>query len=179
MQPDFIGYVQKFVANAISISAVRKMGPKGTLSSIRKVLKEIDLATISRKNPSQFAQVLDDLTEALRREMPAGARHWGVARKCLNLFFRDCLYNFYLKTEYDLSKFEKYLEIPLDSYSGHALRQRAQRIGVDLPRWATVKGLTPELSAKFQAAASRIARNNRTHRLHLDIFYWRAEERTQ
>ncbi len=107
--------------------------------------------------------------------MPRGARHWGVARKCLNLFFRDAIYNFYLRKEYKLAKFEKFLEIPLDSYVGHALHRQARDERRDVPPWRTVKGLTPEASAKFQAFASEIARRKRTKRLHLDVAYWGAE----
>jgi hypothetical protein len=94
MQKDFLRSVQDFIVNAFSIGIVRNMGPKGTLGRIRESLKKIDLAAISKKDPSQFFQVLDDLTEKVRRDLPKGARHWGVARKCLNLFFRDVLYNF-------------------------------------------------------------------------------------
>ena len=175
LQKDFIHSVQKFIANAFSIGIVRNMVPGGTLEIIREFLKKIDLAKISKKGPAQFPQVLNQLTEQLRREMPKGGRHWGMARKCLNLFFRDAVYNFYLRKEYHLAKFEKVLEIPLDSYVGHALRRQARDEGRDVPPWRTVKGLTPEASAKFQAFALEIAKRRRTKRVHLDVFYWRAE----
>jgi hypothetical protein len=107
------------------------MAPQGTLDCIRRFLKQdVDLAAIS-KNPQKFNQTLDALTEDLRRAMPHDARHWGVARKCLNLFFRDALYNFYLRRAYDVEKVERYLEIPLDSYVGRALRREDGR----LPQW--------------------------------------------
>jgi hypothetical protein len=164
--------VQNFIANAFSVTVVRRMGPVGTLNCIRTFLKEeIDLAAISQKDPSRFPRILDDLTNKLRQTMPRGARNWGVARKCLNLFFRDALYNFYLREAYDLAKFEKYFEIPLDSYVGRALRREEE--GGHLPRWRTVKGLTREDSAKFQAVAAEVAKRRRTMRVHLDIVYWR------
>jgi len=171
MRKDFLSSVQNFIANAFSNSIVRNMGPTGTLECIRKFLKEIDLNAISKKNPSQYTQALDELTEKLRQALPRDARYWGVARKCLNLFFRDALYNVYIREAFDLAKFETYLEIPLDSYVGRALR----REDGELPRWHTVKGLTREESAKFQAAASRIAKRENTHRVHLDVVYWRGE----
>src|SRR6266852_8429109 len=118
MRKDFYGSVQNFIANAFSVGIVRNMVPGGTLAIIQEFLKEIDLAAISKKTPSQFPQMLDHLTEKLRQRMPRGDRHWGVARKCLNLFFRDALYSFYLRKKYGLAKFEKYLEIPLDSNVG-------------------------------------------------------------
>jgi hypothetical protein len=149
------------------------MGPKGTLGTVRVFLKKIDLADISRKDPSQFPQVLDALTEQLRRQLPKGATHWGVARKCLNLFLRDALYNFYLRREYDLGKFEKYLEIPLDSYVGRELWLRAENEGMHLPRWRTVKRLTGKVNAQFQAVAAEVAKREGTERVHLDLVYWR------
>ena len=112
------------------------MGPKGTLKCVRDFLQAIDLVAVSKKDASEFTDMLDDLTEKLRRAMPKGARKWGAARKCLNLFFRDAFYNFYLRKTYKLKKFERYLEIPLDSYVGRALRVEDQ----NPPRWRTVKG---------------------------------------
>jgi hypothetical protein len=175
MQKDFLRSVQDFIVNAFSIGIVRNMGPKGTLSRVRESLKKIDLAAISKKDPSQFVQVLDDLTEKVRRDLPKGARHWGVARKCLNLFFRDVLYNFYLRKEFHLAKFEKYLEIPLDSYVGRELWQQAADEGTRLPRWHTVKGLTREVSVEFQAVAGKVAKRKGTERVHLDVVYWRGQ----
>ena len=87
----------------------------------------------------------------------------------MNLFFRDALYNFYLRQAYHLAKFERDLEIPLDSYVGKALRLADRR----LRPWQTVKGLTLEDSAKFQEVASHIADRKGTYRVHLDVVYWR------
>jgi N-glycosylase/DNA lyase len=171
MDQDFLRDVQKFVANAFSISTIRNMGPPGTLRCVRNYLRTIDLRTISRKDTSKYSEVLDELTESLRRALPRQARKWGIARKCLNLFFRDALYNFYLRKAFGLAKFETQLEIPLDSNVGKGLRKEDQ----NLPRWHSVKALTPELSAKFQAVASKIAKRNNTHRVHLDVIYWRGD----
>ena len=175
LDQQFLKSVQDFIANSFSISIIRRMGPGGTLDCIRTFLKKVDFAAISKKEPSQYAQTLDELTENLRRTMPKGADGWGVARKCLNLFFRDCLYNFYLREAYDLEKFERYLEIPLDSYVGRELRREDGR----LPRWHTVKGLTREESAKFQEVASEIANRKKTNRVHLDVVYWRGEQNSK
>jgi hypothetical protein len=170
MDEKFLRGVQDFGGNALSVSVVRRMGPEGTLDSIRDFIKKrIDLREVSTADPSEYRSVLDELTDKLRSRMPSGARHWGVARKCLNLFFRDALYNFYLRQTYDLAKFERHLEIPLDSYVGRALWLEDRR----LPRWRTVKGLTPKESEKFQEVASQVAERNGTHRVHLDVIYWR------
>lgn len=170
MPEDFHHSVQNFIVNSYGVGVVRKMGPKGYLDNIREFLKKIDLADVSKLDASQFPDVLNDLTEKLCRHMPRDARYWGVARKCLNLFFRDALYNFYLREKYDLAKFEKYLEIPLDSNSGSKLWEIDKK---GLPRWRTVIGLRPEVSAKFQKVAATVARGKGTERVHLDVVYWR------
>ena len=101
----------------------------------------------------------------------------GLARKCLNLFFRDALYSFYLRTEYGLAKFEKYLEIPLDSHVGSELRltQEGKSANPPLPRWRTVNGLEPGDSERFQDVAKKVAKRKGTERVHLDVVYWRGE----
>jgi hypothetical protein len=168
--PIFLQAVQNFLANALSISTVRRMGPSGTLEAIRTFLKGISLADVNKTKPSNYAHKLDDLTKNLQSALPKPG-HWGVARKCLNLFFRDALYNFYLRQEFDLTVFEKHLEIPLDSFVGRALRKEAE--GCDLPRWQSVIGLDAESSARFQDVAARVAKRKGTERVHLDMLYWR------
>jgi hypothetical protein len=172
MQKAFLTSVQNFIVNGFSISIVRRMGPTGTLDCIRTFLKEIDLSAVSKRNPSQYSQLLDELTEKLQHALPKGAKNWGVARKCLNLFFRDVFYNFYTREAFDLAKFEAHFEVPLDSNVGRALRHENS----ELPRWRTVKGLTRNESDKFQAAAAQIAKREKTQRVHLDIVYWRGEK---
>ena len=171
MQQEFYGKVQDFIANLFGSSIFRNMVGKGTLACMRKFLKEIRLDEISKTDPSRYAETLDRLTEQFLQKMPVNDRRWGVARKCLNLFFRDVLYNFYLRERYDFAKFESYLEIPLDSHVGEALRSKCG--GVDLPPWHTVKGLTKEESDKFQSAAAELAKSCETERVHLDVVYWR------
>jgi hypothetical protein len=169
MRQDFPKLAQEFVANSFTISVIRNMAPRGTLKHIKEFLKKIDFSEVETKEPSEFSQTLDDLTIKFLNALPENARKWGVARKCLNLFFRDSLYNFYLREAFDLAKFEAELEIPLDSKVGHELKKEDNT----LPPWDKVKSLTPELSAKFQSAALQVAEREKTHRVHLDVVYWR------
>lgn len=91
-----------------------------------------------------------------------------MARKCLNLFLRDALYNSYLRTAHRLQRFEGVMEIPLDSYAGKALNKTDS----SLPRWPGVINLTEAVSAKFQSVALRVASDESTCRVHLDMDYW-------
>ena len=166
---DLHGSVQNFLVNSYGVGIVRNMGPMGYLDCC-KFLK-IDLTDLSKKNPSQYPQFLNHQTKKLLRYMPTNARHWGAARKCLNLFFRDALYSFYLREKYGLGKFEKYQEIALDSNVGRRFREEKE--GEGLPLWRTVISLTPEVSAQFQKVATKVAKRERTARVHLDVHYWR------
>ena len=105
MRNEFHRKVQKFLANAFTSSMIRNMVQPGALKRIQDFLKQkIDLTKISKLKPEQYPQTLDQLTEELMQALPPGDRKWGVARKCLNLFFRDALYNFYLREAHTLSK---------------------------------------------------------------------------
>lgn len=103
------------------------------------------------------------------RSFPRPARHWGLARKGLNIFLRECLYTVYLRDAYCLGVAESYLEVPLDSLTGNALYQVSGRT---LPRWRTVRGLERNVSDAFQQVASRLGRERGIARVHLDAVWW-------
>src|SRR5687767_2834030 len=122
MGPD-LALVQRFIANSFGIGVIRGMAPPGTLECIWKFLgKTLDLTQVSSVSPCDFQHELDEQTRQFIDAMPDGGKQWGMARKCLNLFLRDALYNFYLRDAYGLGKLEGVLEIPLDSHVGKALR---------------------------------------------------------
>jgi hypothetical protein len=100
---------------------------------------------------------------------PSGAKHWGLARKGLNIFLRECLYTVYICNEYSLSCAETSFEIPLDSITGKALYRES---GKKLPRWKTVRGLDPDLSDRFQAFAAQLGTARGYARVHLDAEWW-------
>ena len=174
MHKDFPSKVQNFIANSFSSSTIRNMVSKGGLESIQQFLKTgINLDDLCKKDASDYAAALNELTEGLLRALPEpDQKKWGLARKSLNLFFRDALYNFYLRETYDLKKFEAELEIPLDSHVGKELKN----LDPALPVWTTVIGLTCDQSTKFQESALKIANRQGIHRVHLDIYYWRGSK---
>jgi hypothetical protein len=133
-------------------------------------LRQLNLKAFGQSTKEQFAERLDAATAELRDSLPRGARHWGLARKVVNIFLRDCLYTTYLDSAYSLRNVEAYLELPLDSITAIHLKRAAGR--GKLPAWPGVKHLTERLSAKFQEAASSEAARQSIRRIHLDAIWW-------
>jgi hypothetical protein len=101
-------------------------------------------------------------------------RHWGSARKFLNIFIRNCAYNRFLCEAYQLDQVEQWMEVPLDSHVASGLIDAMPK-GVSLPRWRTVIGLNPEISDIWQAAAQAVADKEGCYRVHLDVLFWNGE----
>ena len=163
--------VHRTASAAIGASTVRKQGAPGVVDAARRSLAGLKLTRYARGGVRQFQTMLDNNTETLKRAFPMGARNWGTARKCLNIFLRDVLYNRYLSEHFEFEQFESHLEIPLDRDVGSALREQPE--GFELPRWRTIKFLTQSDSRQFQLAARQVARRLGTHPVHLDLIYWR------
>jgi hypothetical protein len=151
------------------------MGPRGTIRAARSFLAVIDLSVLSRVSPADFPATLDRLTDDFVRALPEGARFWGAARKFLNIFLRDVFYTRQLCEAFPLHQLEDLLEVPLDSHVAIGLRSEPE--GAILPRWRTIIGLQQSVSAQFQEVASAVARRRGFARVHLDLLYWRSEER--
>lgn len=163
--------VQSRVARiAVGASTVRGPGNSGVVLASRKHLLGLDLALFGQVDRAKFSRNLDTTTAALRESLPIGARHWGLARKVLNIFLRDCLYTTYLAEAYDLRKNEAYFELPLDSITARQLKRATGR--GQLPPWPGVRHLTEPLSAKFQKAATTEAASRGISRVHLDAVWW-------
>ena len=133
MKDNFIKTVQlKTATSAIGPSALRNQGP-GILNKAQKYCSEMDLSIYSSLKENEFISRLDKETERMLDLFGLLHRPWGTARKALNLFFRDALYNKYLSKEYNLETIESFLEIPLDSAVAKGLKKRD--IDRVLPRW--------------------------------------------
>jgi hypothetical protein len=158
-------------SSSIGASTVRNQGAAGVVQAARRGLAKINLERYRGVGADRFSTLLNEDTNKLQRLLPPGARHWGTARKCINIFFRDILYNRFLNDRYSFSSFEPLLELPLDRHVATGLQ--SAREGKTLPRWTTIKRLTPETSAAYQKAATRIATRLGTHTVHLDLMYWR------
>jgi hypothetical protein len=155
---------------AVGASTVRGAGNAGTVAAARKFLGSLDLSSLGGGARAPFGDTLDMTTKSLMAALPKGARHWGVARKVLNIFLRDCLYTGYLSKAFDLRKYEALLELPLDRITAVHVKRAAGRGG--LPAWPGVKHLKPDLSARFQEVATAEAAKRGIARVHLDAIWW-------
>ena len=94
---------------------MRGAGSAGVVERAPVFLGNLNLRLFGTSSRSKFIARLDDVTEDLRRVLPKGAQRWGLARKGLNIFLRNCLYTTYLRDEYGLARADDFFEIPLDS----------------------------------------------------------------
>lgn len=125
------------------------------------------------RNADAFERALDRATAKVQSKLPTGGQRWGVARKLLNIYLRDCVYSAHLRSVYNLGHIEAYCEVPLDSITAKRLRRAKQ--GAELPKWPGVRNLTPQVSAQFQSVAAQISRASRLKRVHLDVYWWSQE----
>jgi hypothetical protein len=173
---EFLGYLQKRAANgATGSSAIRGMAPAGTGKKIHQYLMSIKLGVYVFHTSDEYLKKLDKETEGLLKYLPEDAKKWGMARKCLNIFFRNCAYNKYLCKYYKLNHIEPFLEVPLDSHVGKGLKLESS----ELPKWPGVTKLDSKTSLEFQKKAQELAYKKRVFRVHLDDYLYRGEHMQQ
>jgi hypothetical protein len=160
--------MQEFVATAaIGTSALRNQG-KGSHRAARRALAALDLTVLRRLPHGAYGRWLDDATDSLLVRWPGGRRPWGAARKSVNLFMRDALYNRYLEGRFRIRRVERAMEVALDSKVAAGLRDRYPR----LPTWPGLRHLTPDVSVLYQSSAQDLAKVQGVSRVHLDIWLW-------
>jgi hypothetical protein len=71
---------------ALGPSSARGPGNAGVGSAGRKYLGELDLRQFGTDQVNRFRDALDEATNGLRDSFPPTARHWGLARKGINIF---------------------------------------------------------------------------------------------
>jgi hypothetical protein len=172
----FINVMQHSVAVfAIGPSSLRNQGAPGIIDAARNFLSVLDLTYFNFESREDFESRLNKTTDCLLKALPEKAQNWGAARKAINLFLKDALYNYYLSREYDLRNIESYLEIPLDSAIARGLRKEGKR--GELPIWPGLKKLTPPISSRFQSFAEDLAGKRGLARVHLDMYLWLQERK--
>ena len=160
-------------SSAVTPSALRNMASPGTTDKLRAALASgVNLRRLARcQTVTAYRRALDLTTDKVRASLPKRDRHWGMVRKILNIYLRNALYNAYLSNAYDLARIDTFMEVPLDSHVAKWLKSQSE--GQHLPRWKTVKHLTPEANDDFQTVARSVARRLRTASVHLDVWAWR------
>lgn len=165
---------------SIGASAPRNQGSKGIIDICRDYFENfiyLDEFKRALKSESLYKAHLDNQTDALLANFPPSSRNnWGTARKALNLFFRDVVYNFYLAIHLEMpcdsvenTELLKYMEVPLDKDVATGLIGK----NTDLPKWVAIKNLTKESSDKYQEYALSYSDRLKTARVHLDLEFWR------
>lgn len=174
---DFFDTLQARTAMlAVGRSTVRNQGGPGILDACRKYLRALDLTEFQVDTEDAFRVVLEAHTQTLMQRFPAKARkNWGAARKVMNIFLRDVVYNRPMCNRFRLSRLGPWLELPLDTVAYRGVCRDSGR-ELKVTHWPRIKRLTPEFSDKVQQVARRVAKAARTHRVHLDVKYWRRDQ---
>lgn len=159
--------VSRVARVAVGPSVVRG-SREGTVASARARLRTVDLSEFGTSDAEEFSAALDKWTNAMRRALPGDAR-WGLARKVLNIFIRDAVYNAHLRAAFHLDQCEPLCELPMDRIVAKHL---ASASVTKVPKWEGVNELGRLENALFQKAASEVAAAIGVHRLHLDSFWW-------
>lgn len=161
---------------SVGASTVRGLGVPGVVRAARSALKRVNLKRFRVRSRQAFRRALDRETEVIRRSLPRGAQHWGVARKVLNVFLRNIVHNRHLSEAFGVRHIDEWLELPLDRQVGEGIR--AEREGAHLPRWHTIKGLEPRVGEDFQEAARAHAAVVGVSSILLEYLWWRAGGKT-
>lgn len=177
-QKEFLKLLKRRLAQvSVSPSALRNQGAPGIIKISRDYLEAIDICAFRAALASDnYLNYLDEETEKLLNKFPENAKSWGAARKSLNLFFREVVYNFYFANHLNIpstteenNQLLRQLEVPLDKDVATSLIA----IYEDLPKWTSIKELTLDQSKLFQEKAAECAAKLETIRVHLDLKFWR------
>jgi hypothetical protein len=173
---DFADGVLKRIARLVPNSfTMRNPGAKGAVKAARKYLLTINPTDFRVDSDELFQSVLNRHTDRLKSRLPDEARHWGLARKVLNLYLMEVNYNHFLRRRYRFHTLEHMLEVPVDSKVALGLRREAKNSGDQLPKWNGVINLSPTDNQAFQAFAVKRARRSGHCRVFLDLRFWARE----
>ena len=173
-QRDFLTIQQKRIARIATVPSVaRNQGAPGVLGSARHYLETLHCGRLAASSAQSYLAALDAVTDELMAVLPQGGRSWGIARKIVNIFIREALYNTYLTNHHQLGSSERFMEVPLDSFSARGIKSHYPR---RLPVWPGMKGLQRPLSDLLQEHAAEIGEAKDVARIHLDALWWSVRE---
>lgn len=175
----FIEKLKRRIAQvSVGPSALRNQGAKGIIEICRVYFENsINLKEFKiQAEAERYKDYLDRNTTNLLNKFPENGKSWGAARKGLNLFFREVVYNFYLSNHLEIpgnieenNRFLSQLEVPLDRDVAQGLRNQFSQ----LPKWKSIRSLTAEESEVYQIKANMYAKELKIPRVHLDLIFWR------
>jgi hypothetical protein len=170
--------MQRKLANmSATSSSMRKQAPAGTIALTIGYLSALDLEPLrAMRAGAEFNPWLNARTDELVTTVLKNG-NFGGARKVLNIFLKELHHNGPL-TDFLPAAVRPHLEVPLDRHVADGLKQdwRAMAIKTGtLPRWDTIKSLTPTIHEDFQLAAQQVAAAAGICRADLDLKYWRAK----
>jgi hypothetical protein len=84
------------------------------------------------------------------------AEYWGICRKAINLYLRDCYYNKALNEHFSLDKVASYLETPIDSLAMKSLAKHNSAV-----KKSAIKMLNKTSHQEWQKAAKIFAQANK------------------
>jgi hypothetical protein len=182
---EYIAFIKKMhrrvAQTCVGSSSIRNQGAKGLIDTCRTFFeREINLNEFAKELVTgNYDLYLNNLTNILKNRFGKGGQSSGAARKGLNLFFRDVVYNMYLVDYLKLPSLYsenlstiRNLEIPLDKDVGSNLNL----LYPDLPKWDSIKNLDINVSNLFQAKALDYADSRGIARVHLDLEFWRKDK---
>lgn len=171
---ELISLMKRRVARLAADGAtLRNQGAAGVVQAARAYLMRLDLSEYAGAGEGIIYR-LDEDTRVMCESFPPGAQSWGGARKVLNLFLRDCLYNAYLSEAYGLHVVRQRLEVPVDSQVAAGLI--ASTHGLSLPAWPGLKRLSPAQHQRYQEAAALVAKAHGVARVDIDLWLWRQDD---
>jgi hypothetical protein len=180
-ESEFLRQIHKRISIiSVGASALRNQGASGIIKIARDYFYQININEFvdALETESYYKLFLNEHTENLISNFPENGKSWGAARKGLNLFFREIIYNKFFSDRYGFPKdfFEfnkkfKFLEVPLDRDVALGIYYETDML---LPKWRSIKTLAQEGSDLYQKAAQKIAENEKTARVNLDLKYWRS-----
>ncbi len=166
---------------SVGASALRNQGAPGIIKVARDYFYNIDIDKFinSLDEEGIFIEFLNYHTDTLLSYFPENCTSWGAARKGLNLFLREVVYNKFFSDYYrlptnldDFNEKIKFLEVPLDKDVATGIYNEKEII---LPKWISIKTVTPNISEQYQSAAEILAKKENIAKLNLDLKYWRRE----
>ena len=165
---------------SIGPSAIRNQGASGLIKTLRDYFEnQINLDEFVKLllDETKYLEFLNHHTSKILILFPENAQSWGAARKGLNLFFREIVYNKFFSNHYSIpenftsfNNYVKYMEVPLDRDVANGLIEDSNGL---LPKWNNIKQLTSTISESYQKQAFLIATKENIARINLDLKYWR------